>query len=138
MERIFYANALKSGNSVHLNVSTTAIRDLEITPGDQLKVTLEKTGIKGRTRPDAKFPQMNNKPKERPVSVQVPSTKRPQPTPVPTKRDVIDPEIKAQILGRLKKDPASLVISQVIGETDYSEADLRNDKDIAKAIDRQK
>jgi len=65
MDRIFYTTALKSGGGIHVNVTKMAVRDLEIVPGDQLKVTVEKTGKEGRRRPDAKFPQMK-KPTETP------------------------------------------------------------------------
>ena len=54
--RTYYASALKSGNRIQITVASVAVRDLQIEPGDQLQIIVSKTGKKGMSRPDSKFP----------------------------------------------------------------------------------
>lgn len=122
--------AFSSNNKIIVNIPAHIIRAEEIEKGDLIDLIIKNTHIKGKRR-DYAFKKKGSVEKTA-------NTTKPSPQPTPIKTDTIDPGIKAQILGRLKKDPAAMIISQVIGETDYEEADLLRDPEIAKAIDRQK
>ena len=122
--RTFYSTALKSGNSMQITVSTVAVRDLEINPGDQIEVTVRKTGKQGRRRPDAKFPEKTQKTVEEPKSepVQYPEGK-------------IDAETKSNFLNLLKRKGINETLDIATSQSEYKKEEFLSDPDIKKAIE---
>lgn len=141
--RTFYGTALKSGTGFQVWINKMVVRDLEIEKGDQLMLIVTKTGKKGRSRPDAKFPDQTETAAEAPRATpkntepEVPEQKS-GPTPTPINYTKIDDLTKGQILAKIKKESWNLVISQASTGDDYDKEDFLNDPDIALAIKAQK
>ena len=132
--RTFYASALKAGERFQVCISAIATRDLQIRRGDQLEITVRKTGIKARTRPDSRYPQ-STKAETEPGST--PVVKTPEIPSVEPVKETLDPEFKAQILTRLQKESATLVIAQASAHPDYDREEIMADPDIKKAVEAQ-